>query len=123
LLIALLLDAGRAGFRIRLCGPFGVSLVTDAFPAVGTPTPEDHLGLFDLVAPIVVCVEARCGADGTFDVDSGAALAADQMMVVVTHPVFVPGCGTRRLDTSKQTFVDEHTERVVDGLSRDRSDL
>ena len=56
--------------------------------AVGTTTPIGDLGLVDLVTHVVSRREAWSRADRAFDVDDAAAIAADQMMVVIAHAIF-----------------------------------
>ena len=40
------------------------------------------------------------------------------MVVVVTDPILIPGCGAIGLDTAYQVFLDEGGECVVDRLTR-----
>ena len=53
----------------------------------------------------------------------GTAVAADQVVVVVTDTIFEPGRGTCGLDAPQQTLVDEGAERVVHGLAGNRADV
>jgi hypothetical protein len=62
-------------------------------------------------------------ADGAVDIDGVTARAADQMVVVVTHPVLVAGWRSGRLDPAKETLVDQDAEGVVHALAGNGADL
>src|ERR1700722_4131177 len=84
--------------------------------ALGASAPERDLGLVDDEALLVGNHDARCRADEAFDVYDNAAVAADQVMVVVAGPGFEEGGTPGRLDSPGQSDVDQRTERVVDRL-------
>ena len=84
--------------------------------------PVDDLGFVDLEAVIVVCSEARRRSHSTVDVKHRRTAATDQVMVIVADAVLVPCRRSGGLDAANQVLVDQQTERVVDGLTRDRAD-
>jgi hypothetical protein len=45
------------------------------------------------------------------------------MVMVVSDPALVPGRRADGLDTPDEASIDEHAERIVDGLARDGPDL
>src|SRR5207244_3764600 len=91
--------------------------------AVGTAPPIDDFGFVDLVAAVVNGGETGRVADRAVDVDQLAAVAANQMVMVVADPVFETSRRARRLDATDEPLGAEETQRVVDGLKRDRPDL
>ncbi len=50
-------------------------------------------------------------------------VAADEVVVVVAHPVLVPRRRSGGLDASQEPGVGERAEGVVHGLARDGADL
>jgi hypothetical protein len=97
---------------------FGPSAPT----TTGTTAPVDDFGFVDLEAMVIVGCEAGCVPDRAVDVEHEAAAPTDEVMMVIAHPIFVPGDRTRRLDPTNQILLNEGTECVVDRLPRDRSD-
>ena len=91
-------------------------------PARRTAPPIDHFGFVDLETMCIARCEAGCRTDRAVDVGHRATTSADQMVVVVTHPIFVPGWRTWRLDATDKILVDQDGQRVVDRLARDRPD-
>ena len=91
--------------------------------ALGTSSPVGHFGFVDLVALIVVRREARSLTDRAVDVDDAPADPTDQVMMVVVDPVLVSCGGTDGLDPPYQPLLDQYTQGVVHGLTRDRPDL
>ena len=61
--------------------------------------------------------------EGAVDVDESVALPADEMMVVVAHPVFVASGRTGRLDAADDSVLGQNPERVVHRLTRHRADV
>jgi hypothetical protein len=104
-------------------GRFCQLLIPGPCEAFGAETPVDDLGLVYREALGVLRDETRRSADGAVDVGGPAADATDRMVVVVADA----GLETRRraggLDPPDEAFRDKQTERVVDRLLRDRSDL
>lgn len=64
------------------------------------------------------------GADfaRALDVDHGAAVAADDVVVVVADTRLEAGGAAGRLDATNQPSARERREHVVDSLRRDRAD-
>jgi hypothetical protein len=58
--------------------------------AIRTTPPISDFGLVDFEALGIHRRETRRGADRALDVDDAAADAADQVVVVVAHPVLEP---------------------------------
>ena len=55
-------------------------------------------------------------------INSVAAAATNQVMMVIPHAVFVSGCGACGLDTPQNTPLGENPQYVVHRLTRDRAD-
>ena len=89
--------------------------------ALGAVTPIDDLGLVDVEAEVIGSRQARGVADGTVDIDHASALAADQVVVVVSDPGLETGGRPRGLDPANESGADQGAETVVDGLERDRA--
>ncbi len=85
--------------------------------ALGATPPVHDLGFVDFEAVIVIRCEAWHGADGAVDVDHGAALTTDQVVVVVADSGFVPGRRSSGLDPANQFLVDQHGHGVVHRLA------
>ena len=100
----------------RFCG-FGFG------QARGAAAPVDDLGLIDVEAAGIACVEAWPLADGTVDIFDACADSADDVMVVVASAGLVPSRRPHRLDAAQQPEVAERVQSVVHGLARDRADL
>lgn len=92
-------------------------------PTAGAAAPIHDLGFVDLEAVIIVGRQTRRGSDSTIDVEHHAAAAADQVVVVVANAILVASNRTRWLNQPDHACFDEGPKCVVDGLSRDRSDL
>jgi len=90
-------------------------------PTGGAATPVHDLGLVDLEPVIVVGGEAWCRTYGTVDVEHDAAFAADEVVMVVPHPILVPCDRSGRLNAAHQVLLDKDAEGVVDGLTGDRT--
>lgn len=86
------------------------------FEAVRTGSPEDDLGFVDLIAVVVAGVKARALAADTVDVLGPAAIAADQVVMVVAGAGFVAGGVPGRFDSAKKPSLGESMEHVVDRL-------
>jgi len=95
LLILLVLVVGSCGFQtIRDGDAVSTSISAGSRccrETLGTPAPVDDFGFVDHVAQIVGSSEARSSADGTIDIDRTATDAADEMVVVITDPIFKAG--------------------------------
>ena len=85
--------------------------------------PVDHFGFVDLEAVVIVGMQARGFADGAADVLGLAAGTADEVMMVIADPVFVEGGGVGRLDAADDALVREYVQDVVDGLTRNGTEL
>src|SRR5262245_40295269 len=92
-------------------------------PAVWTAAPVGDLGLVDLEALVVGRGETRRGTDRAVDVHHAAAVAADQMVMVVAYAILVARRRAGRLDTADETLGDQQAERVVHRLQGDGADL
>ena len=91
--------------------------------AVRAASPVDDLGLVDLEPLVVDGYETRRGAGRAVDVGDAAALATDGVVVVVAGLRLEPRGRVGGLDPPDQVGLDEHAERVVHGLQRDRPHL
>lgn len=85
-------------------------------------TPVDDFGFVDLETAIFGCSEAGNFSDGARDVEGRSAVATDQMMVIVSDAILIPGSRPGGLDSADHVLVDERTQAVVDGLARNRAD-
>lgn len=101
----------RAGTSLRL------------HEAFRTGPPIDYLRLVDPVARVVCGGQAGGVSCGAVDIDCFSAAAADQVMVVVTDPVLIERGGPGGLDAPDETLLDQHPEGIIDGLSRNGSDV
>ena len=63
-------------------------------------SPIDDFCFVDAETSGIAHGEAGRSTDRAVDVDDNAAASADQMVMVVTHTIFVPGCGARGLDAA-----------------------
>jgi hypothetical protein len=88
-----------------------------------TTTPIGNFGLVDLEAIQIRCFETRSISHCAIDIDDVAAFATDEVVVIVSDAVLVQRGRADRLNAANETFVDEQAERVVDRLTRDRSDV
>jgi hypothetical protein len=93
------------------------------FPTLGTPTPEGHLRLIDLVAEGVARLETRRRADHAVHVNHVAADATDEVMVIVAHTIFIASGRSHGLNSAEKVVVHQHVECVVHGLARDRAEV
>lgn len=84
--------------------------------------PVDYLGFVDFEPVIVVGDKARGLTNSTVDVEHNLATAADQMVVIVPHPIFETRWGSSWLNTSDETFFGKDPEGVIYGLTRNRAD-
>ena len=91
-------------------------------PTLGTATPEDHLGLADLETRCVVGRETGRLTGDAVDVDREAAVAADEVMVVVADPGLEARGTACRLDAAHDAGVVKRTEDVVDRLGGERAE-
>lgn len=94
-----------------------------ALAAAGAPAPVDHFGFIDLVPRVIGGSQAGCHTLSAVDIHHLAARSANEVMVVVSHTVFVPSRRARRLDAPNEPVLNEHAQCVVHGLPRDRPDL
>jgi hypothetical protein len=91
-------------------------------PARRTTPPIDDLGFVDLETVIIVRGEARRRPDRAIDVEHAPAASADQVMMIVTNSILVPGRGPGRLDPANKVLIDQDPEGVIDRLPGDRPD-
>jgi hypothetical protein len=116
-------------FLLPTCFPLGdrrsPSSASSAGFAAAIPTapPVHHLGLVDLEAAVVIRGETRGGADSAVDVDHAAALATDQVVVVVADAILETRRRSGGLNTPDEAFADQNAERVVHRLKRDGPDV
>ena len=76
-------------------------------------SPVDDFCFVDAESMGIAHGKAGRSADRAVDVNDNAATSADQMVVVVTDTVLIPGRGARRLDTAYHVLLDEGGECVV----------
>jgi hypothetical protein len=63
--------------------------------------------------------QTRRVTDGTIDIGGFSAEAANDMVMVISHPILVKRRRPGGLDAPNQTLFDQYPEGVVNGLSRD----
>src|SRR6478752_3226599 len=81
-------------------------------PASGTQAPVRHLYVVH-GEPVILGRPGTRGALRDIDVGDRAARAADHVLMVVPGPALEPCRGTRQVDPSCQSRVDERPEHVV----------
>ena len=69
--------------------------------------PVDDLGFVDLESVIIFRGEARRKPDRAVNIEHFAAASADQVMMVVAHPIFVQSRRTCRLDPANQSLFNQ----------------
>ena len=79
--------------------------------------------MVDLVSLIVAGCEAWCLADRTVNVEHLPTTAANQVVVVIAHAVFIAGGRADRLNALEQACLDQSAKCVVDRLPRNRTDF
>lgn len=84
--------------------------------------PVGHFCLVDVVAVIMFRYETRCLTHCAIDVDHVPTPATSQMVVIVDSVLVTSGraCG---LDASNDPVLGHHVQSVVNGLTRDDSQL
>jgi len=90
---------------------------------IGTRPPIDNLRLIDLVTRVGGGGQARRVTNGAVYIDRLSAGATDQMVVVVTNPIFIESRRPSGLDASDEALLGQHPKGVVHRLSRDGTDL
>jgi hypothetical protein len=88
-----------------------------------TASPVCDLGLVDLIAQVVGCFETRRRPHHAVDVDHLAADPTDEVVVIVIDSVLEARGRPDGLNAPYETFCNEDTEGVVDGLPRDGADV
>jgi len=86
-------------------------------------SPVRDVGLVDVIAVIVGRRETRRRAHRTVDVDDASALSTDEVMMIVIDAVFVASGRSDGLNATKKTVVDQHSESVVDRLTRNATNI
>jgi len=71
-----------------------------------TETPVCDFGFIDLVAVVIRRREAWSRADRAVDVDDSLAGSADQMVVVIVHPILVASRRPHGLNASQEPVLD-----------------
>ncbi len=82
----------------------------------------DDLGLVDLKTMRIVRSQAGRRPDRAVDVDYGATTSANQVVMVIAHPILVKCGRSGGLDATYEVLLDQDAECVVHGLARDRPD-
>ena len=90
--------------------------------ALRTAPPVNDFGLVDFETVIVVRGKARSYPNRAVDVVHLAATATYQVMMVVIHAILVSRRRPGRLNPAHEVFIGQHTECIVYGLARNRSD-
>ena len=91
--------------------------------ALGTAAPVGNLGFVDLETQVVGGFETRRCADRAIDVDDSCTDSTDEVVVVVVHTVFVASRRPDGLDSSNHALFHQDAQGVVDGLTRNRTDI
>src|SRR5947209_7741750 len=84
--------------------------------ALATSAPINDFGFVDLVAPRIGGREAGGVTDRTIDVDHLIARPTDEVVVIVTNPVLVPGRRPGGLDSPQEALLGERGQCVVHRL-------
>src|SRR5579875_205151 len=84
--------------------------------AGGAQAPVDHLGLIDHEAVVLGGGQAWHLADGAVHVGDGAAGAAHDVVVIVSHASLITGQRARRLDAPQQAGAGERLQHVIHSL-------
>jgi hypothetical protein len=91
--------------------------------ALRTAAPVGDLGFVDLETQVVGGFETRRCADRAIDVDDSCTDSTDEVVVVVVHTVFVASRRPDGLDSSNHALFHQDAQGVVDGLTRNRTDI
>jgi hypothetical protein len=86
--------------------------------AVRAETPEGDIRLIHQIAGVIGGLEARSLADCAVDIGEAAALAANEVMVVVPDPALETRRASRGLDPAYETRRGEGVKGLVHGLER-----
>jgi hypothetical protein len=90
---------------------------------LGACTPIDDFRFLDPVAGPIRRSQTGHRAHRAVDVHGLPANAADQMMVIIAHPIFVASRRPGRLNPPNQPLLSERPQRVVHRLPRNGPDL
>ena len=82
-----------------------------------TPAPKSNLRFVDFVAKVVARLKTRRRADYTVNVNDVAADTTDEVMVIVTHAIFITRRRSDRLNSTNQALLYQDGECVIYGLS------
>lgn len=91
--------------------------------AIGAEAPIDDFGLVHVETPVVDGRQAWSVAHGTVDIDQTVAAPADEMVVIVTYSVLVPGGRACGLNPTDDVVVGQDGQRIIDRLPGNRPDL
>jgi hypothetical protein len=91
--------------------------------AGGAVTPVDNLGFVDDEPVVLGGLQAWPMPYRAIYVCRAATGPANDVVVIVIDPVFVPGRRTRRLDTPDEAIVGQNAQGVVHRLTRHSSDI
>ena len=83
--------------------------------------PVNDLGFVDVETVIIGRGKAGRRSDRAVDVEHGAAVSADEVMMIVTHAILVAGRRSGRLDPADEVLVGQDAESVVHRLAGDRT--
>lgn len=64
-------------------------------------------------------LQTRCTADSALNIHRGVTHTANQVVMVVTYPVFIERRPPRRFNPSQDSSRHQGVEVVIDGLSRE----
>jgi hypothetical protein len=90
--------------------------------ARGAHAPVDHFGFIDDEAVVFGRLETGGFPNRAIDIDGCVALAADEVVVVVTDPGLVKSGSTGGFDPAQDASCDERVEIVVHRLSGKRAE-
>jgi len=91
--------------------------------AFGASAPIDDLCLIDMKTMAFAGGQAWGVSDGAIHILCLPAGAADEVMVVVTHPIFEKCRGAGGLDTPDDAFLHQDPEGIIDRLAGNYADL
>jgi len=94
-----------------------------AVAATWAPSPIRNLSLVNVESVVICCRQAWRVTDRAVDVDESAARPADEMVMVVPHPVLEASRRADRLDAPEQACGNQGIQGVVDRLTRDCPDV
>ena len=89
---------------------------------LGTQAPKNHFRLLDDKSMIGGWLQTGSRTNGAVHIGSQTATAADNVMVVVSHPRLIARRMAGRLDASYEASLFQDVQIVIDGLGGEGAD-